>query len=85
MQTIYLEASRYATAQDLHRGLARMLFLPAYYGLNADALNDCLGERNAPLTVWVAEKGEGEVAECLRKVLRVFADNGATVKELYQS
>ena len=42
MQTIYLDASAYKTSRDLHAALKTMLSLPDYYGMNADALNDCL-------------------------------------------
>ena len=42
MQTIMIDGSMYASPRELHLALKKMLFLPEYYGLNADALNDCL-------------------------------------------
>ena len=42
--TLFLDGDLYATAEDLHRALQRMLSLPDYYGMNGDALYDCLGE-----------------------------------------
>ena len=45
MQTIMIDGSMYASPRDLHLALKMMLSLPEYYGLNADALNDCLGEK----------------------------------------
>lgn len=45
MQTIMIDGTRYASSRELHIALKRMLSLPDYYGMNADALNDCLSER----------------------------------------
>lgn len=82
MQTIMLDGSCYASARDLHLALKRLLSLPDYYGLNADALNDCLSERRSPVNLWIAAPGEGEVADALKLVCTVVADNGGIVKEL---
>jgi len=82
MNTICLFGSDYATAKDLHAALRDMLALPSYYGMNADALNDCLGELPAVPALWVGDHGEGETAEALSRVIRVFRDNGAAVTEL---
>jgi len=82
MQTIMVDGSLYHSAKELHQALKRMLSLPDWYGLNADALNDCLSERIAPVSLWIASYGEGEVASALSIVCTVFADNGGTVKEI---
>ena len=82
MQTILIDGSRYATARELHLALKMMLSLPEYYGLNADALNDCLSERTEPVNLWILDPGQGETAAAVRTVSAVFADNGGTVKEL---
>ena len=42
MQTICLFGGDYATAAQVHLALKSLLSLPDYYGMNADALNDCL-------------------------------------------
>ena len=82
MQTIMLDGSLYASARGLHLALKRMLSLPDYYGMNADALNDCLSERPEPVNIWIASPGEGDVAQALKLVRTVAEDNGGTVKEL---
>ena len=82
MQTIMLDCSQYATPRDLHRALSRLLRLPSYYGMNADALHDCLSERRDPVHLWIASAGEGEVARSLAAVCAVAEDLGGTVKEI---
>lgn len=83
MQTIYLDASSYSTPAALHRALKSMLSLPDYYGMNADALNDCLSERKEPIRLWIASRGESEdVARALDLICEVVEDNSGTVKEL---
>ena len=74
MQTIYLDARDYHTAADVHSALKLLLDLPDYYGMNADALYDCLSERRDPVRVAVRGEGAGEVADTLAKVRRVVED-----------
>lgn len=82
MQTIYLDAASYSAPRDLHAALKAMLSLPDYYGMNADALNDCLSERREPVRLWIASRGEGEVARTVDLICAVVEDNGGSVKEL---
>ena len=82
MQTVYLDGAQYATKADLYAALKRLLTLPDYFGMNADALNDCLSERREPICLWLASRGEGEVARAMETVLAVFEDNGCTLREL---
>jgi ribonuclease inhibitor len=82
MQTIMIDGSRYTSSLELHQALKRLLSLPDYYGMNADALNDCLSERISPANLWILDPGKGEVADSVRLISTVFADNGGTVKEL---
>ena len=79
MQTIYLDGTSYQTAAELHGALKRLLGLPEYYGGNADALHDCLGERREPVNFFIAHAGNEEVAAALRKVARVAEDLGGNV------
>ena len=82
MRTLYLDASCYAAPRDLHAALKSMLSLPDYYGMNADALHDCLSERREPVNLWIASPGEGEVARSLSAVCAVVEDLGGTVKNI---
>ena len=82
MRTIMLDGSLYATGKDLHRALKQMLTLPDYYGMNADALADCLSERLEPVRVCLRHAPEGEAADTLCKVRAVVEDLGGTWKEL---
>ena len=82
MQTLMLDGSLYASAQELHAALKRMLSLPSYYGMNADALHDCLSERNRPVHLWILSRGNEEVALALSRVSRVITDLGGEVKEV---
>lgn len=77
--TIFIDADRYASARALHLALKMLLDLPEHYGCNADALYDCLSERTAPVNLVVQSEGEGETADALRKIRRVFEDCGGTV------
>ena len=72
MHTIFIDGSRYATPRELHLALQEMLQLPPHYGCNADALYDCLSERNETVNLTVLSLGEGDVAAALRKCIRVI-------------
>ena len=39
MQTIMIDGSCYSDARELHLAIKRMLSLPDWYGMNADALD----------------------------------------------
>ena len=82
MQTIMIDGSLYASARDIHLALKKMLSLPDYYGLNADALNDCLGEKAECVNLWILDPGKDDVAMALSRISRVIRDNGGVVKEL---
>ena len=82
MQTIMIDGSMYRTPREMHLALKKMLSLPDYYGLNADALNDCLGEKTEKVSLWILDPGKGEVASAVSLVSRVVTDNGGAVKEL---
>lgn len=79
MQTIYLDAAGLADREQLHRTLKLLLDLPDYYGMNPDALHDCLGERVEPVSLYVARADQSPVAEDLRTVRAVVEDLGGKV------
>ena len=83
MQTLYLDPSDYQTPRELHAALKAMLSLPDWYGMNADALHDCLSERREPVNLWLASPGEGEVGRALSVVCAVVEDLGGKVTELF--
>ena len=80
--TIFIDANRYATPQELHRALKLLLELPEHYGCNADALHDCLSERRSPINLPVLSQGSGKTADALRKCIRVVEDLGGRVRLL---
>ena len=82
MTTIWLDASSYATPREMHAALKSMLSLPDYYGMNADALYDCLSERREPIRLWIASPGENDVARALVAIRTVVEDLGGTVREV---
>ena len=82
MRTLYLDGRDYASAEALHQALKRLLALPGYYGGNADALHDCLSERDEPLRLWLAHGQEGGAARALTAVCTVITDLGGEVREV---
>ena len=78
--TLFLDGSLYATPRELHEALKRLLSLPDYYGMNADALHDCLSERTDLPNLYIACDGNEEVARALQLVGRVVEDLGGTVR-----
>ena len=82
MQRILLFGSDYRDGREVHAALKRLLNLPEYYGMNADALHDCLDEQAQVPSMWIGDWGEGETACTLRKVAQVIQDLGGEVKEM---
>ena len=82
MTTLLLDASRYSSPRELHTALKSLLGLPEYYGMNADALHDCLSEQREPVSLWIASRGEGDVARAVSAVCAVVQDLGGAVKEI---
>lgn len=83
MQTLYIDPSCYKTPRDLHAALKVMLRLPDWYGMNADALYDCLSERRDPVHLWIASPAEGEVARALSAVCAVVLGLGGKVTQFF--
>ena len=82
MMTLFIDASAYPSPRDLHASLKRMLSLPDYYGMNADALYECLSERREPVHLWIYASGEGDTARSLSTVCAVIRELGGTVRTI---
>ena len=82
MHTICLFGSDYKSSREVHQALKALLAFPEYYGMNADALNDCLGEYISCPALWVRLDGCDDVQAALKTIMRVFADHEGLVKEL---
>ncbi len=82
MHTILLDASACCDARDVHLRLKALLALPDYYGMNADALYDCLSERGETVRLWIAGQAAGEAAEALARCAQVIKDLGGTARKL---
>ncbi len=78
--TLFLDADLYESPEALHKALKRLLTLPDYYGMNLDALHDCLSERVVPLNLYVASRGHDEVARLVDIICEMVTDLGGTVK-----
>lgn len=68
---IVLDASQMDGRRNAHAYLKEMLALPDYYGMNLDALYDCLTELGQT-TVCFANTDDAP--EYFKKVFRVFRD-----------
>ena len=78
---IILDGRQMADRDGMHAELKEKLSLPDYYGLNADALNDCLSERTERELIVIADAGEllEGCEDYALGLLRVFADNDMQV------
>jgi ribonuclease inhibitor len=88
MRTIVFDSLHVENIEELHRALARRLGFPGHYGMNLDALYDCLsGEIALPLRViWknyhTTRSKVGKDAVNILKVMEDFAkeEPGFTVE-----
>lgn len=89
MRNIKLDLNRMTSLPALHNYLHQALELPEYYGMNLDALHDCLTELAVPTEISVPiqvkdEKYLGWYGEQLLEVLQDAAEeNEALVVKLY--
>ena len=51
MKYVFLDGEKIDSNAELHRTFHEALGFPDYYGNNLDALNDCITDVNAPVTV----------------------------------
>ncbi|MBQ9016238.1 MAG: leucine-rich repeat protein [Firmicutes bacterium] len=55
---VTIDEKQYETREDILRFIAQELDFPDYFGLNYDALNDCLGEIGRPTTLRFLQEGD---------------------------
>ncbi len=60
MRKINLDLNKMTSLPALHNYLHQALELPEYYGMNLDALHDCLTEIGEPTEITVPQKVEDE-------------------------
>ncbi len=60
MRTIKLDLNKMTSLPALHNYLHQALELPEYYGMNLDALHDCLTEMAVPTEIVVPAKVQDE-------------------------
>ncbi len=75
MREILVDEASFASVADVHSHLARELDFPAYYGVNLDALNDCLSDVDEPVhfSVFLADSPASEqVQEWFPKLCRTL-------------
>lgn len=82
MHTILLNAAECRDTRDVHLRLKVLLTLPDYYGMNADALYDCLSEQGETVQLWIAGQAAGEAVEALARCIQVIEDLGGTARKL---
>ncbi|MBQ7021428.1 MAG: barstar family protein [Phascolarctobacterium sp.] len=60
MRTIKLDLNKMTSLPALHNYLHKALELPEYYGMNLDALHDCLTELAVPTELIISEQVKDE-------------------------
>lgn len=76
MTKLTINAAEIHTAEQLHRLLSEELGFPRYYGMNLDALYDCLTDAKAEITVLHPEKFAENLGEQkAESFLRVLYDS----------
>lgn len=78
MEFIIIDGRRMTSVEETHRYLAATLRFPAYYGMNLDALHDCLTDLSR--NVWVilinGDLMDEALGDYAKKLRRVFTDVG---------
>ena len=85
MRKINLDLNKMTSLPALHSYLHQVLELPEYYGMNLDALHDCLTELAEPTEITISEKVQDEeylgwYGEQLLLVLEDAAEENAALQ-----
>lgn len=85
MKNVTIEASEVYCIEDIHKLLAEELEFPDYYGMNLDALHDCLGDisEETSITVMGAELLYEQLGTGYEKLMRVLNDSAVENDFLY--
>ena len=88
MTKITINAAEIFTPEQLHRLLSEKLAFPRYYGMNLDALYDCLTDSEAEITVLncgsLAENLGERKAESFFHVLSDSAENNPRLTVIFE-
>ena len=68
---VTIDEKIYKNKEHILRFLADELGFPAYFGMNYDALSDCLGDICSPTTLRFIQDEEGVRSECVQMTLQI--------------
>ena len=78
MRKIILDLREITSSEDIQAYLAEKLEFPEYYGMNLDALHDCLTDIDEPTCLGIFEPyGDHPVVDYLRRLRMVIRDSEA--------
>ena len=63
---IVIDERENKTENEILKYIADQLQFPGYFGMNFDALNDCLGDVNEPITITIIQNGMNPESEHVR-------------------
>ncbi len=82
---ITIKGSEICCIADIHEKLADTLGFPDYYGMNLDALHDCLGDISEETSITIAESDilYDRLGISFEKLMRVLNDTALENDNLY--
>ncbi len=85
MKNIIINGSEIIGIADIHELLAEALDFPEYYGMNLDALHDCLGDisEETSITITESEILTNRLGVSFEKLMRVLNDTALENDNLY--
>jgi len=85
MNNVIIKGSEIFGIADIHELLAKELNFPEYYGMNLDALHDCLGDiaEETSITFLETDILEDRLGISYAKLMRVINDTALENDNLY--
>lgn len=85
MKNVTINGSDILCLEDIHEKLADELGFPEYYGMNLDALHDCLGDvcEETGITIMDSDVLEERLGEDFERFMRVLNDTALENDYLY--